>query len=197
MATKIQIISSALILLGENPTNTIGTDAPKAVQTMLVLYDIFYKALLSMNRWNFALKSAPLSKINGAPKIDGWAYAYELPEDYLLISKLQPQNDFKIFGTYLYTNINNEVAGQYPTLIYVHRINESFLPAYFTEIWILKLASINAMNITANENLASRLEAKFEALLRKSQALDAQSQSPEDISGKLQIRGGGIGRYRL
>lgn len=181
MATKIEFISSALLLLGDKGTNTLGSDASANVKSAEVLYDLYYPIILSERVWRFALKSSVISKVVNPPNINQWNYAYQLPEDYLLISHLQPNRQYEIVGTYLYANLDNTNPDDLPTLFYTHKVNESILPAYFQPYLIEKLASIFAMKVTNNANIAQLWAQSADLRKRDAIALDYQSQTSQQI----------------
>ena len=187
MSSDVKLISSALLLLGDKATNSLGSDAPNSVQGAKVLYDIYYPVILSERVWSFALKSAPLSMINGAPKVDGWSYAYELPEDYLLISHLQPDRQFKIHGTYLYTNLNNTDVNHPPTLFYTYKVDEGILPSYFEGYLVERLASLFAMKITNEPSIAQMWAQSAEQRKKDAITLDSQSQTSQVLPGNAMI----------
>jgi hypothetical protein len=187
MSSKLKLISSALLLLGDKPTNTLGDDAPNSVKSAEVLYDIYYPVILSERVWRFAVKQAPLSKISGPPKVANWAYAYELPEDYLLISHLQPDREFEIIGNYLYTNLNNTDSLNPPTLFYTYKVDEGVLPSYFEAYLVERLASLFAMKITNEPSITQLWAQSAELRKRDAIALDNQSQTSQTLPGNIMV----------
>jgi hypothetical protein len=187
MSSKLRIISSALLLLGDKATVTLGDDATNSVKSAEILYDIYYPVILSERVWRFAVKSAPLSMINGASKVDGWTYAYELPEDFLLISHLQPDREFEIIGTYLYTNLNNTDSLNVPTLFYTYKVNEGILPPYFEAYLIERFAALIAMKITNEPTITQLWAQSAELRKRDAIALDNQSQTSQTLPGNIMV----------
>lgn len=83
MATKINIINSALTKLGAERlmSETDNTAASRAVEAV---YDGVLLALLRDYRWAFSIKRAKLAAMYDAPEF-GYRYQYELPSDCLRV----------------------------------------------------------------------------------------------------------------
>ena len=62
--SKIQLISNALILLGDAPIASLSAAGAGAIAGAN-LYDASYDNMLSMHRWRFASKVATLSRLAG------------------------------------------------------------------------------------------------------------------------------------
>lgn len=179
MATKIDIISSALLLLGDKSTITLGADASAHVKSAEILYDGYYKSILGERLWRFALKTYVMPLATNQPKIGVWRYVYQLPADILLISHVQPLEDYEIFGNYLYTNVANTDSNNPPTLIYTHHVTENNLPPYFTSYLIERMAALFAMKVTNDPSIAQFWAQTSELKKRDAVALDYQSQTSQ------------------
>ena len=82
MATKVQIISYAMMLLGKK--NIISLVNQNDLTTALeAAFDFLYPAVISKGFWRFAAKISVLTQLNTPPLGGYWFYAYQLPGDYL------------------------------------------------------------------------------------------------------------------
>ena len=187
MSSKQQLINAALLLLGDKASITIGSDASNNYRSCEILYDLFYPTLLAERIWRFAIKASVINLIPNATKIDKWEYAYGLPEDYLLISHLQPDRNYIIYGTYLYTNLSNKNEASPPTLFYTHKVSEGQLPPYFITYLVQRLAALFAMKVTNEPNIAQLWTQSAGEKLREAVAHDMQSQTTMKIDSNLML----------
>ncbi len=72
MASKIGLISNALILIGDSPINSL-TGNSRQQQVGSNLYDNIVDNEITKHRWGFARKKAQLSLTTDAPIDDEWA----------------------------------------------------------------------------------------------------------------------------
>jgi len=177
MASKIDIISNALKLLGAQGTDTIGEDATDIVKAIRDFYDPEYRSILGSRYWSFALKGAVLSKLAGQLKVTGWEYTYAIPEDYLLISHMQPKSRYEIIGNVIYTNTNNTDSNNLPTLFYTHTVSEEVLPPHFSSYLERHFAAIFAMPVTQDVNVATLWANQAKLMRNDSVVADSQSQT--------------------
>ena len=66
MATKIDLVSAALVLIGDSPINSLVGSA-RAQQVANSLYDSIVKNELTKHRWGFARAKAQLSLTTDVP----------------------------------------------------------------------------------------------------------------------------------
>lgn len=89
MATKINIINSALTKLGSERLMS-ETDNNAASRAVEAVYDGVLLALLRDYRWSFAIKRAKLAAMSDAPEF-GYLFQYELPSDCLRVDMVNNQ----------------------------------------------------------------------------------------------------------
>lgn len=171
MATKVDIINAAFLLLGAHAVNNLGDNAPDEVKKCIALYNIYYPALLTDYQWRFSIKQFQLALSSGAPTIVGYQYAYQIPNDVLSIYSLYPSNNYQIYGDLLYCNLGGPVF-----LYYMAYVPESMLPEYYIRYLIEKFAEIFAMPLTQDKELLELWGQSAELALNKAIALDGQSQ---------------------
>lgn len=173
MATtsKIKIASNALVLLGHPPISAF-TEPGAGVAAVANLYDVSYENMLSLNRWRFAVKISPLSRLIDEP-LNGFKYQYQLPSDMLYLIKVDTYNDYEVYGDKLHSNQSAV------TIEYTHKVDEALLPAYFAKAFELYLASQLAIPVTANSTRAEFYAGAYKDQLTRAFYLDA-TQRPQD-----------------
>lgn len=173
MASKIDISSNALILLGDNPISSFSEGSFGATAAAN-LYDGVYEALLSAHPWSFALKEQYLSQLTQAPEnITGYNYAYQLPTDMIRIWETFTHSNYVIVGDLLYSNLNEIL------MRYIYKPDEQSLPPHFVKALEYKLASEFAVFIGESGNLAGLYEQKYIIQVSQAMAIDSQNR-PQD-----------------
>jgi hypothetical protein len=181
--SKIEIISQAFGLLGkENPVH-IDDESP-TVATASKLYDTFLLKAFSSHPWRFAMEPAKeLSQLVEPPPIDTWQFAYQLPENFLILYRLRPLNftDFEIFKDQLFCDIDSPLY-----MDYIRTIDESNFPSYFVTYMITYLASKIALQVTQNAEIAVAWSQQADIELAQARNLDSQ-QMPNPFVRSNQI----------
>jgi len=166
--TDIDIASNALLLIGENPIASFTEDTVAAL-IAANLYSSSYESLLTLHPWRFASTKAILSRLTATPT-NQWNYAFQLPADFLVAQHVDEGNDnYQIYADKLYSN--NETM----ILDYTYKPDESFLPAYFTQLLELRLASVFAIPITESATRGEYYAGLAEKQLQKAKTIDSQS----------------------
>lgn len=161
MASKIQLISNALILIGDLPVTSLSGNT-RAETVANNLYDNIVQNELSKFRWGFARKQAQLSLLVDVPIGNEWQSIYQLPTDMLNLIKLDPSIDYQILGDKVYCNYSGALYCDY-----IANVSESEWPVYFSKMIEYALAmdfapsirdSATSMQLLANQYLnASRM----------------------------------------
>jgi len=103
MSSKIQLISNALILIGDLPVTSLdGNERPKVVARNL--YDNIVQNELTKYRWGFARRKAQLNLTTEVPVGTEWQSIYQLPADLLVLVKINPGINYQILGDKVYCN---------------------------------------------------------------------------------------------
>ena len=166
--TSIDIASKALLLIGEAPISSFTEDSTAALIASN-LYETAYESLLTLHPWRFASNKATLSRLTATP-INQWKYGYQLPTDFLVAQHIDANNDnYQIYGDKLYSD-NTSII-----LDYTYKPDESFLPAYFTELLELRLAAVFAIPITESATRGDYYAALSEKQLSRSKTIDSQA----------------------
>ena len=173
MASKIDLISNAFLLIGTPTINTL-TDGSSRANTAAALYDSTIDSLLTCNRWRFAHQRLELSQLVAQPA-HTYRYAYQLPSDYLMAISVYPHSDrYEIYGDQLHSN-QSEV-----TLDYIERPDESKFPQYFVKAAEYRLALEFCIPITENRTLKEHLSQEYKMVLAHAMWADAQGRPPQD-----------------
>jgi len=166
MATsKISICSNALILLGEAPISSFDDPGAGAL-TAANLYESSYINMLSMHRWRFATKKAQLGRLSAAP-LNEWQYQYQLPTDIVALITTYPNTNYELYGDKLYANDATI------SVDYVHRMDESQLPLWFTKTMEFYLAMQFAIPVTGNSTRLGEMNQLWTQQLRSAKNIDS------------------------
>ena len=169
LASRVQIVSNALLLLGVRPISSLDDTTTGAILGSNLFQNTYY-AMLQQHRWRFAVKTQSLSKLSAKPNT-GYTTAFVLPTDYLYAFK-GDQYDYAVYGSEIHSN------SQSFTLDYVATIEEDMLPAYFVLALEYNLASQFAIPITGDIDKASYFSKVFANQLKSAKFVDS-TQYPE------------------
>ena len=168
MASKIDLVSSALVLIGDNAINTL-TGNSKAQQVANVLYDDIVQNELTKHRWGFARRKAQLSLLVDEPIDDDWASIYQLPTDLLVLIKLNPNTGYQIYGDKVYTNLSQTLHCDY-----IRNVTESEWPVHFSKMITYALAAEFAPAIRDSAASADRMAGFYLNASRMARFTDSQ-----------------------
>lgn len=184
MASKIDLISNALILIGDTTINDlIGDERRKVVSRNL--YDNIVKFELAKHRWGFARRKAQLSLISTDPIGTEWDKAYELPADLITLIKLNPVNSYQIYGSQVYCNFSQALYCDY-----IYDCPESEWPIYFAKMIEYALARDFATSIRDSSTLRAEMAAEYENASRMARYTDSQQypQTPIQHRPFIEVR---------
>lgn len=169
-STQVQLVSNALILLGDSPISSLTEERTGAVLGAN-LFEGTYQAMLASHRWRFATKTLQLSKLSTAPETD-YTSAYSLPSDIIYLIKTDTQN-YDIYGSEVHTNSDTL------QIDYIYRVAEDKLPAYFQKALEYNLAAQFAVPLTGDIDKGSYYAKLFNNEVRKARYADS-TQHPQD-----------------
>jgi len=168
MASKIDVISAALVLIGDVPVNSL-TGNDRRQQVANALYDSTVQMELSKHRWGFARKKAQLSLTTQAPVDNEWRSVYQLPTDLLHLIKIYPNGNYQILGDKVYTNFSQALYCDY-----IYDAPEDEWPAYFTKMMQYALAVEFATSIRDSSAIQGNMSALYENASRMARYTDSQ-----------------------
>lgn len=168
MASKIDLISNALILVGDTTINDLtGSERRKVVARNL--YDNIVRNELTKHRWGFARRKGQLSLISTDPIDSEWSKAYELPADLLALIKLHPISDYQVYGSQIYCNYEQSLYCDY-----IYDCPESEWPVYFSKMIEYALARDFSTSIRDSSTLRIEMAAEYENASRMARYTDSQ-----------------------
>lgn len=166
-ASKIKLISNALVLIGEQPAESLSDDR-YGVVVGANMFELLYEAELQSNRWRFAMKKRALSRLVDVP-LNEWQYAYQLPTDCLLPIGTWPVSWYELYGDRLYSNASS------CELDYMFKPDADKLPAYFSLLLTYCLARDMVKAITESDAGVEVFHKKY--VLQRDRAMFADAQS--------------------
>lgn len=175
MASKIDVISSALVLIGDAPINSLAT-AGRAQEVANALYDRTVANELSKFRWSFARARAQLSLTTSTPVGNEWSSIYQLPTDLIVLIKTEPLINYKIYGDKLYCNSSSALYCDY-----IYNAPESEWPEYFAQIIVYALATDFAASIRDSSTMGAEMAARYSDAARMARYQDSQQQPQTPI----------------
>lgn len=164
--TKIDLISKALVVLGEKPLQSLGDDRYGATVGGS-LFEMIYENELQSNPWRFACTKKQLARLTSAP-LNQWENAFQLPPDMLLPLYVYPRTPYEIYGDHLYTDSDTV------ELDFMFKPEVSKVPAYFSALLVYALARDMADPITASKDAVKLLTNRY--ILQRNRALYADAQ---------------------
>jgi len=150
MASKIDLVSNALVLIGDSPLTSL-TGSSRAQEVANKLYDNIVQNELTKFRWGFARKKAQISLTTDVPVDDEYKSIYQLPSDRLFIIKLYPNQNYQLYGDKLYANTSDALY-----VDYIYNVPETEWPVYFSKMIEYALAKDFATSI--RDSAAARQE---------------------------------------
>jgi hypothetical protein len=184
--TDIDIVSTALVMIGANPITSFS-DGTTEANVAKNLYEDTVRDLLSRHRWRFASGQSQLSRRSDAP-LTGWDSAYQLPSDMLVLHSLMVEGYNIAYDRYqdlAYTNAdtNDQVIADY-----TFRADENLWPPYFISLVELYLASLFAYSVANQIQTADYLDKKALRQLALARNIDSQEQTTRKMDMTLFTR---------
>jgi len=168
MASKIDLISNALILIGDLPiTSLTGNSRAQVVANNL--YDNVVQNELTKYRWGFARKKAQLGKDATAIVGTEWNAKYILPSDLLTLIKLNPNQPYQVIEDRVYLNHSGDLYCDY-----IANVSEANFPVYFSKLIEYALAKDFAMSIRDNATTKQIMAMEYENQSRMARYTDSQ-----------------------
>lgn len=172
MASKIGIVSTALVLCGHDTINSLN-DPGRVPRIASVLYDNSKEPALKESNWSFAKKKVQLAKLT-SPPVSEYQNAYQIPADCLKILKILPRTDYRIFGDQIYTNSSGPLF-----LDYTANVSEDRFTPDFAKYLAYVLATEGAIPIREG-NVTSQMLEQRAIKVRAAALYSDSSQAPQD-----------------
>lgn len=177
--TDIDIASRALVLIGSAPISSFSADGDEAVAAN-TLYPMALETLLGRYKWRFCTAMTQLSRLVDAPD-HKWDAAYSKPSGMVALHGVYIADipiEYDIYEDKIFCNatVNDAVYADYS-----FQVDESKWPAYFRTAMIFELASMLAMSVAGDPDMATGLaeRARNEYLMATHQ--DSSNQTTRKI----------------
>lgn len=165
-STKIELISNALVLLGEKPLTSLDENRYGAT-VGAALFEHIYENELQSHPWRFSMKKASLSRLVAEP-LNQYQYTFQMPVDCLLPRFVYPRTGYEIYGQHLYANQTSI------DLDYQFKPGIDKIPAYFAMLMHYALARDMAEPIKEKQASIETFARKY--ILQRDRAQYADSQ---------------------
>jgi len=152
--TKVDICSTALIMIGANTITSFSDDSTEA-NVCNTIYEDILKSALTRHRWRFATEQKQLSLLTSAPT-GRYAYAYQLPTSPELLQLITlTVNDIVIpyerYGDKVF--LDNYGSSSSVICDYVYRADEGEFPPHFILALEYTLAGLFAGSIARDSGM--------------------------------------------
>ncbi len=191
MATDIDMCSNALLLIGDEPISAF-TDPGAGATVAGNIYEETYKAFLAEHPWTFALKEQTLNLLSQTPDdLTHYSRAHQVPPSAIRIWAIFPVVSYAIVGQVIYSNEQELLCR------FVHKVEESQLPAHAVKAMEYKLASEFAASVTESDSKSEFMLQKYKDQLAKAKNIDSQGKTQVPIvrSPFISARKGGRSTY--
>ncbi len=176
MATKIDLISNALIMIGDSPISSLDGGTRREVVADK-LYDNIVQNELTKHRWTFARKQVEITKqVSTPPDPNGWSSIYQLPTDLLFLITVSPDSNYQVYGDKLYSNSSNELYADY-----IYNVAEADWPVYFAKVVEYALAMDFAASIRDSSAARGEMASAYVNASRMARFTDSQQAPVERI----------------
>lgn len=179
MATsRTEIANRALDAIGADAIGSIN-DATKPAQLCNRLFTPLLLSLLRRHPWNCCRARAVLPALT-TPPAWGFAYAYQLPADYVRMTRLNvtdPTTPYKVEAGMMLTDISAPVG-----IGYIARVDDpGRYDPLLTDALVLAMARDLAKPIANDTTLRAQLSKDFDAALRDARSADSAEGTPDQF----------------
>lgn len=188
MATKVENVNAALMLVGGLGDLTSLSQNRREAQVANRVYDIERRGLLTQYIWRFTIARKKLNLL-AEQNLYGYKYAYQLPEDCLRVLQMEPFADYDIENDKLITGSNGDVY-----IKYIRDMPEGEEPAWFTQLLVLRLAVIFSTAIAEDNTKFQLLDDQFNKQRQLAMAIDGSQRPAMSLDSGLLLRGRRVGR---
>ena len=171
MASKIDLISNALILIGDTPINSL-TGGTRRETVANNLYDNIVQNELTKHR-----RKAQISLLTDTPvDPNGWRSIYQLPTDMLFLITVTPDSNYQIYGDKVYSNSTQALYADY-----IANTPEDEWPVYFAKMIEYALAMDFAASIRDSSAARGEMASAYVNASRMARFTDSQQYPTEQI----------------
>ena len=179
---QVEICNLALVRIGAPNTITAIGEGTVESNALQKVWESSQNEVLSDHPWSFATKIQELAAASADPDLDTWEYAYQVPNDCLVVRQLTNRDTkYEVVGDEIHANAEDDDAW----VIYTKTISDpEDLPTKVASALGFKLAINIAVQILGDRkgpNLIKSLYDLYEKALDDAKAFDAkQENNPVD-----------------
>ncbi len=180
MSARIDIINTALILLGEKAITSLEDDSSQA-EIMNDLYPISRDSTLEAHEWSFAIRTFTPALSTEQPG-GHWTYAYPLPSDIIRLLEVDQGTTNTSRSEIVRNQIPHEIQGrniltnqEIGFCTGIRRVeDEGIYSNLFCEAFAAKLAMKACLAITESNTRLQSCAALYESFISQAKSRDGQ-----------------------
>lgn len=175
MTSAVQIANLALVTLGDDEALVELNSDTRAGRTILAVFEPLRDAVLRAHPWNFAMTRASLPALIDPPAF-GYAYAYQLPADWLRFVDPDEYQPYSIESGLLLTDAEPPF-----NIRYIRRVTDTGLfDAMFVQALATRIAWAVAQRLTGSAQIKADAERAHLAVMADAKKVDGQENPPDD-----------------
>ena len=175
-AGKVKLINIALSRIGDAPIISLEEAKPQA-RKAVAFFNNSRRTMLRKHPWNFAIHEVELARLPDAPSFE-YAYAFQLPADYLRVVKIHNTRRHKVQGRNILTD---ETVCK---LVYVRDIEDPALwDAAFADAFAWQLAADMSYGSTASASFHETSNVMARNAIREARHIDATEDVQDPMGG--------------
>lgn len=181
--SDVSIASSALIKLGQEPITDLSADQ-KSSRLCNARFAMIRNSVLESYEWGVATKTIELAAVSDVVIDFDWAYAFDLPADYMKMQRGEDLfDDYEVFSGNLYADVN-------PFKIkYTWKNTNSGSYTYcLAECIAWRLAADLAYSLTNSQPTAEAMLKGYELELKNARYSDSHKKTPQPLVAEDFIR---------
>ena len=181
MSNKLKICREAALLAGFEAIQSLTEDTVQA-RMAIERYDAVYDRILTMDKWDFALKRVELIKFEDGQEDFEYKNKFLLPSDFLSLSRFlnngkdikQPEK-YIVTGKYILVN-ENKLAIEYSA-----RVDEELITNDLRNAITYDLASELALSVAEDKQKSQILTQKAEYYIMLSMSNNIIGKAPQKM----------------
>lgn len=194
MATKLDVYKQAELHIGKSTITALTDDVEARYKFDQAWTGVVEEAFMEGD-WNFAKKTSSLSASGSVP-VEGWTYAFDLPDDYLRTVAVTPYALWR-GGFYDYVDQGGLICANTDSLslTYISDAKVELVDTWPTMFWrmvAMKLAYETCEALTNGATKQEDLDRRLKVAVRKAKNIDARNEGNQQLGpgSWLRARGG-------
>ncbi len=180
MASEVGICNSALTKIGAGRVVALD-DGSKNANACAELYPKLRDDLLRRHVWNFACVRLKLARLAAAP-VFGYAYAYQLPSDWLRTVAVYEDDAAAALADYRIEGRTILSSAEALYLLYIRAVTDpNDMPSDFREALACLLACDLSVPIAQSWSLRQEMGDAFRDAVARAKSVDAVEDCPEPM----------------